>query len=259
MRADSQRHLKEGLLRIAKMVGMACVLTFLARSVLFAPYYVPSGSMMPALQVGDFFVASRFDFGVSPRSFVPSAPATPMVGAALPDRGDIVVFQNPKKPGMNIVKRVIGLPGDRLAMHDGQLFLNDQWIISSKMEDFLAPMKGVNCLSLPGIVEQNALNDAGEPACRFHRDVEFMPNGKRFATLDIAPAVSDEFAEIVVPDDHVFVLGDNRDDSLDSRYAIADGGVGFVPADRLVGKLRFVIGNNTAGARFIGLRDAFAR
>lgn len=255
MTKDAKQEWSDGLRRIPLLVVLAILAAFVFRSVLFAPFFVPSGSMMPVLRVGDFFVASRYDYGISPRSFVATASARPMLGKALPDRGDIVVFLNPSDLRQKMVKRVVGLPGDRIEVIAGVLKINGSDVVRSIAPDFLAKVEpGVSCVVVPGVVDQNDHAADGEEACRFGRAVETLPGGESFATIDIAPAHSDFFPATVVPADSIFVMGDNRDDSLDSRFPRWEGGVGFVPVDNLMGKLRFVIGNNEAGARFMGMR-----
>lgn len=240
---------------IAKVVLMAMLCAWLFRSLLFAPYYVPSSSMMPTLRQGDFFLASRWDYGLSPRSFFAGASPHPRIFSDLPERGDIVVFSPETQPKTNFVKRVIGLPGDVIAMRRGILEINGQKVDHVEIKDFIAPVKGdVMCLVLPRIVDQRAVTPSGEPGCRFSRSVEMLPNGVRFSVLDIAPALTDEVPEITIPEGKVFVAGDNRDNSMDSRIPIEMGGVGLIDADRIHGKLRLVIGRDAQGARFFGAR-----
>lgn len=256
MTEKTKREWLAGLRRIPVLVILAVCAAFIFRSVLFAPFFVPSGSMMPVLRVGDFFIASRFDYGISPRSFVATASASPSIGRSLPKRGDIVVFLNPSDLRQKMVKRVVGLPGDRIEINAGNLMINGETVSRSRVSDFLAKVEpGVSCVVVPGVVDQNDHLSDGEDACRFGRAVETLPGGEQFATIDIAPAHSDFFPSTIVPQGNVFVMGDNRDDSLDSRFPRWEGGVGFVPVDNLLGKLRFVIGNNEAGSRFIGMRD----
>lgn len=243
------------LLRIMVIASFAA---WLFRSILFAPYYVPSSSMMPTLREGDFFIASRWDFGVSPRSFASFAPEHPRLFADLPERGDIVVFSPRAKPGVNFVKRVIGLPGDTISMEAGIVSINGEKVDHQRIADFIAPLEGdVSCVVVPSVVDQRALTKGGAAGCRFSRDVETLPDGTSFAVLDIAPALSDYVEPFSVPQGKVALFGDNRDDSLDSRFSVAMGGIGLVDADRLLGKMRFVIGRDAEGARFVGTR-AFA-
>lgn len=240
---------------LARIVVLATFAAWLFRSVLFAPYYVPSSSMMPTLREGDFFVASRWDYGISPRSFASFAPESPRLFADLPERGDIVVFSPRSKPGVNFVKRVIGLPGDTISMDGGIVSINGAPVVHEEIADFVAPAGGdLECVVVPAVVDQRSVTVSGVPGCRFGRAVETLPDGTSFAVLDIAPAMSDYMEPVIVPEGRVALFGDNRDDSLDSRFSAEAGGIGFVGADRLLGKLRFVVGRDAQGARFMGTR-----
>ncbi|WP_298842332.1 signal peptidase I [uncultured Salinicola sp.] len=243
---------------LARVVFFATLAAWLFRSVFFAPYYVPSSSMMPSLRQGDFFIASRWDYGISPRSFSSMAPWSPRLFADIPARGDVVVFSPRSNPDVNFVKRVIGLPGDRIAVEDGVISINGRKVSHRRIADFVAPLDSdIDCVVVPSVVDQRALTVTGEEGCRFLREVETLPGGTSFPVLDIAPARSDFIDEFTVPDGKVALFGDNRDDSLDSRYPVSAGGIGMVGTDRILGKLRFVVGRDAEGARFMGTR-AFA-
>ena len=253
---------KSGFGEKLAFVLRVCFLTTLAawlfRSVLFAPYYVPSSSMMPSLRQGDFFIASRWDYGVSLRSFLSFGPSTPRLFHSLPERGDVVVFSPRSKPGVNFVKRVIGLPGDTISMEAGIVSINGQAVTHETISDFIAPLRGdVRCVILPSVVDQRAVTRSGDDGCRFSREIETLPSGRSFPVLDIAPARSDYIQEFTVPEGKIAMFGDNRDDSLDSRFPVEAGGIGLVDSDRLLARLRFVVGRDAEGARFMGTR-AFA-
>lgn len=241
-----------------KVMSLSMIAAWLFRSVLFAPYYIPSGSMMPLLREGDFFIASRWDYGISPRSFVGGAPSSPMIFASSPDRGDVIVLSPPNDAKTTYVKRVVGIAGDRIAMRSGVLHINGIAVSSHPIRDFIAPVGGdTNCVVVPDVVDQRTMTRSGRPGCRFGRAVETLPNGVSYPTLDIAPARTDYVDEFVVPAGMMAVMGDNRDNSLDSRVPVEAGGLGLLSTDRALGRMRAVIGSDAQGARFLGTR-AFA-
>ncbi|WP_269582790.1 signal peptidase I [Roseibium sp. Sym1] len=168
-------------------------------------YNTPAGSMEPALQVGDMFLAERIvpDFGATYE----------------PVRGDIIVFDLPTNPEIPYVKRLIGLPGDRIQMRDGKVYLNGEPLRYEKSDDYVrrgpdGAIRSVPCFK------------------------EILPGGRAYQLLDLTPeGVSDNTREFEIPEGHVFVLGDNRDNSVDSRYISR---VGYVPIENITGIARRV-------------------
>jgi len=216
-----------GLWRAVREPLVVAALTVLSTSAIAAPFYVPSGSMEPTLAIGDAIVASKFDYGYSrysmPFSMGPASDTRLM--ERLPARGDVVVFHLPRDPGVVYVKRVIGLPGDRIQMRQGLLYINGKATLLKAMGR--------------GHVE---MEDGGAlPAERF---IETLPGGVAHAIYKLAwNTPLDNTGEFVVPAGHLFMMGDNRDNSLDSRVPEAQGGVGFVPMENLVGKAKIVVGS----------------
>jgi signal peptidase I len=206
---------------------VVAALTVFSTSAIAAPFYVPSGSMEPTLAIGDAIVASKFDYGYS-RYSVPFAmgPASDTrLMEKLPARGDVVVFHLPRDPGVVYVKRVIGLPGDHIQMRQGLLYINGK-------STTLKPMGA-------GGVEME--DGSSLPAERF---IETLPGGVAHAIYKLAwNTPLDNTGEFVVPAGHLFMMGDNRDNSLDSRVPEAQGGVGFVPMENLVGKAKIIVGS----------------
>src|SRR5690242_4196872 len=194
-------------------VALGCVL--LVRTVVAEPYSVPSGSMAPTLLVGDELIGAKFAYGYgkysSPIGMLPDFSGRLFDRA--PERGDVVVFRLPRDPSQTYVKRLIGLPGDRIQMREGRLYINDT----------LVPRRQV------GAYEGNTLYVESLPvAGAATRDHEI---------LEISDSQShDDTPVFVVPAHHYFMMGDNRDDSLDSRISEANGGVGFVPEENLVAR-----------------------
>jgi signal peptidase I len=191
-------------------------LVLLARTVLAEPFYVPSGSMEPTLLIGDEFLASKFAYGFARYSLPVDLGAHGRLFGRLPARGDVVAFRLPRDPSQFYVKRVIGLPGDRVQMRAGRLWING--------------------------AEMPLARDPGDPTMM--RWIETLPDGRRHAILKHGwNGPLDDTPVYAVPPGHVFMMGDNRDNSLDSRVDAAAGGVGTVPLDNLVGRADVVVGS----------------
>jgi signal peptidase I len=197
------------------------------RTVLFQPFTIPSGSMMPTLLVGDYIFVNKFAYGYSKYSlpFSPDVFSGRLFGAD-PKRGDIVVFRFPPNPEVDYIKRCIGLPGDHIQVTDGVLYVNGKPVPKVADGSFTSDYK-----LDPG---------ADVPVFR-----ETLDSGKTYDTLDQSPVSrGDNTREFIVPEGHYFMMGDNRDNSLDSRFD-----VGFVPAENLVGRasvIFFSLGNDTS-------------
>ena len=211
----------------------ALLIVFLAKGAIAEPFYVPSGSMEPTLQIGDALLASKYAYGYSTASLPIqiNLPETGRVFGETPKRGDVVVFRWPGDRSQAWVKRVVGLPGDRIQMRQGQLFVNDH----------AAELKP------NGIGEAEDDNGGMEPAYRY---VETLPGGVSHEIFKLRDnGRLDNTPEVTVPPGRLFVMGDNRDNSADSRVPVREGGVGMLPMDDLVGRADAVIGSWDMGIR----------
>ena len=210
-----------------KVIIQALVLAMVIRTVLFQPFTIPSGSMMPTLLVGDYIFVNKFAYGYSKYSlpFSPDIFSGRIFGSD-PKRGDIVVFRFPPNPDVDYIKRVVGLPGDHIQVTDGVLYINGKPV--PKVPD--------------GAFNSDYKLDPGQDVPVFR---ETLDDGKTYDTLDQSPVSrGDNTREFIVPEGHYFMMGDNRDNSLDSRFD-----VGFVPAENLVGRasvIFFSLGNDTS-------------
>lgn len=180
------------------------------------PFRIPSSSMQPAVQVGDYIVVQKWSYGYSRYSIAPLQGFAPAgrIFVHLPERGDIAVFRPEPEPDRDFIKRIIGIPGDRVAMRGGAVVLNGK----------LLPRESVG---------EVVVNDE-RGAERYRGFRETLPNGVSYIVLDRGTSELDDTAEFVVPPGHYFVMGDDRDNSADSRVPSV---VGMVPLDNLIGKM----------------------
>lgn len=261
---------KETLGSFLWFVAKLVIAVLIFRSFIFSPFTIPSESMLPNLRNGDYLVAAKWPYGFSKLS-LPGQPALfeGRIFASLPERGDVVIFKHPVT-GADYVKRVIGLPGDTVAMEDGVVVLNGEPL---QREDAghadIAMGPNTACRSDGGVVID------GGTVCRYRQFRETLPSGESYMTIDFGAVGArfltdgngslsldasgaplridpDNIAPVVVPEGKLFVMGDNRDNSLDSRFpAVRDGGVGLVDADLLVGRASRVLWSTDGSAEWL--------
>jgi signal peptidase I len=221
------------------------VVVVLIRSLLVSPFNIPSESMQPRLLIGDYLLVSKWPYGYS-RYSIPFHPPlfSGRVLAGAPERGDVVVFASPRNPDEDWIKRVIGLPGDYIQVRGGIVYLNGQPVPKRRIDDLVIPVtpnmvaasQAERALSPCFRTEFEFSDPKGERHCRYPRFRETMPNGKSYEVLDLVDGPADNTGVFVVPRGHVFVMGDNRDRSADSRISRESGGVGALPIDHLIGR-----------------------
>ena len=206
------------------------------------PFYIPSESMMPVLLTGDRLVVSKFPYGwsyVSP-SFHPLPFLKGRILGRLPQRGDIVIV-SPHNRREDYIKRVIGLPGDIVEVRGGQVVLNGVAVRQKAMKPLRIPVDG-NAPCDPGqFPGARVQGKDGRDYCELPVRQEILPNGKTYVTIDMGPSALDWYGPVRVPADHVFLMGDNRDNSADSRAPLAENGLGGpVPGEAIGGRAEFI-------------------
>jgi signal peptidase I len=215
-----------GLGETVSVIIQALLLALVIRTVLIQPFSIPSGSMRPTLLEGDYLFVTKWAYGYS-RYSLPFSPNlfSGRIWGAEPERGDVAVFKYPPNPSLDYIKRVVGLPGDTVQMREGVLHINGEPL----------PREMI------GLVEDVDITELARPVEVWR---ETMPNGVTYDTLDLTPnSIGDNTREFEVPEGHFFMMGDNRDNSTDSRFS-----VGYVPYDHLVGRANIIFFSISGGA-----------
>jgi signal peptidase I len=221
------------------------------RSFVFSPFNIPSESMMPRLVNGDYLLAAKWSYGYSRHSLPFGLPLLPeeRILASAPERGDVVIFKQPPLQQVDYIKRVIGLPGDTVQVIGGTLHLNGEAIPKERIADFEVPVSpNTHCYS-PQFAAKRA---DGTDICSYPRYRETLPGGRSYEVLDLGPREKDDTEAVVVPEGHLFLMGDNRDNSEDSRFPAEPGrGIGLVPMDNLVGEAKIMMWSTDGSAQWL--------
>lgn len=225
---------KEGFKELAKTFIYAVGLALVFRSLLFEPFHIPSGSMRGTLLEGDYIFVNKFSYGYSRYSFPLGGflPEFDRIWKTTPKQGDVIVFRKPNQPYIDYIKRLIGMPGDTVQVTDGVLYVNGQPVLRTRIEDFQDE-------TIPGMVRN------------IKQYIEILPNDRAYMVLDETQQGAVDFTEaFTVPEGQYFFMGDNRDNSVDSRYMSE---VGFVPEENLVGRAEIVLFSLGGGKSFLEL------
>ncbi|HZP74688.1 MAG TPA: signal peptidase I [Pseudolabrys sp.] len=218
-----------GFAETVRVIIHALIIAVVIRTFLFQPFNIPSGSMKATLLVGDYLFVSKYSYGYSKYSFPLSPPIfNGRIWGSQPQRGDVVVFRLPREPSTDYIKRVIGLPGDRLQMINGVLHINGQPVKREPVEDFIEDEEGI----------------PGTPVKRWR---ETLPNGVSYLALYLNGdhGLASNTEVYTVPAGEYFMMGDNRDNSTDSRFP----SVGFVPFENIVGRAQLIFFSVYEGER----------
>ncbi len=255
--AKSEKKKDGPIKETVKTVFYALLIAGAIRTIIFQPFWIPSGSMKSTLLIGDFLFVNKFAYGYSYAS-CPSMFGVDFCGFAKgsderlfgedPERGDVVVFKHPVL-GTDYIKRLVGLPGDRIQMIDSVLHINGTPVSVTPDGEFIetyAPQ------GPEGGRPSCSVRPTADGDCIKRRYTEVLPNGVSYSILDIGEASVDNTEEIVVPDGQFFFMGDNRDNSIDSRFSQTgpQRGVGFVPRENIIGRADRIIFSSAGDSMF---------
>ena len=212
----------------AKTLGIAVLIAVGFRSFLFEPFNIPSGSMIPTLLVGDYLFVSKYSYGYSRYSFpFGIIPFEGRIAASEPERGDVTVFRLPSNTSVDYIKRIVGLPGDKVQVKNGSLFINGAEVLR----------KSLGTVTI----------DNGRRTQQVQAFEETLPNGKSYVVHEIGNFDRvDNTPIITVPEGHYFMMGDNRDNSKDSRFL----DISTIPAQNLIGRAEFMFFSTDQSAAF---------
>ena len=243
-----------GIVESIKTIVWALLIAGVFRTLFFQPFWIPSESMKDTLLIGDFLFVNKMAYGYSrysceiPFTTISLCPVSGRVWGAEPQRGDVVVFRHPTA-GTDYIKRLIGLPGDKIQVKEGILYINGveaPQVADGVFEETYEPQGPMR--NRPRC-ENGAVGDGG--ICTKSRFIETLPEGRKHHVLNIdAAGPGDNTDVFTVPEGQYFVMGDNRDNSTDSRFPQAVGGVGYLPAEYLIGRADRIIFSSAGRSLF---------
>ena len=237
---DGSARAKDGAWSIARFILTLAILAWALRSFVAAPFSIPSGSMLPTLYIGDYLVVSKWPYGFARYSFPLSFPSF----------GGRIFEHLPRRGDADLIKRVIGLPGDTVELRDGELILNGRPLPREDLPAYQLPISANTPCRVVPPATPFVTSVRGQSYCVLPAYRETLPGGPSYTVLDQVATAADDFGPVKVPAGHLFLLGDNRDDSLDSRFSTAEGGIGMVPVENLIGRASMTFWSTDGSASY---------
>jgi signal peptidase I len=241
-----------GLAETTRLLIFLFLFAVILRAFIVAPFSIPSGSMLPKMMIGDYLFVAKWPYGYS-RHAIPFGLAgyEGRLFASEPKRGDVVVFRYPGS-GDDWVKRLIGLPGDTIQMRGGRLFLNGREVPKVRIADYLMPVTPNSpCRYVDSEAGAPPVVQGGQSYCRYPRFRETLPGGRSYDIIDQIEGPGDDTPVVTVPASHYFMMGDNRDDSADSRFPREQEGVAMLHGDYLIGRAAIVFYSTDGSAEWL--------
>jgi len=251
-RGSAKHEQPESPLSLARFLFLLFLFAWALRSFVVQPFNIPSGSMLPTLYIGDYLLVAKWPYGYSRYSFpfdFPSFSGRRL--SKLPNRGDVVVFRHPNGRE-DLIKRVIALPGDMIAVRDGRVILNGHPLPLQELPAVAVPVTANSPCKVVPPAFPVVVPVRGHAFCRYRAYRETLPGGTSYTVLDqVQHGPGDDFGPVRLPAGRLFLMGDNRDDSLDSRFPTFEGGVGMVSLDHLIGRALVTFWSTDGSASFV--------